>query len=101
MSARLCISTGVPRYADLRPLISLLILIITVQELGQPLDSVELRGRVSALREWHEGYEELESIDHSFAVEFKDRGPWSMFCDSEEDKVRLLGLLHQAAGLKL
>ena len=56
---------------------------------------------MSALREWYEGYEELESIDHSFVVEFKDQEPWSMFCDSEEDKVRLLGLLHQAAGLKL
>src|SRR6266436_5899366 len=61
------------------------------------MDSIELRGRVSALREWHEGYEELEAIDYSFALEFKDgQGPWSMFCDSEEDKVRALLVSHTA-----
>lgn len=52
------------------------------------LDEVTLRGRVTGLREWNEGYEELKAIPHSFAVEFKDsRGPWGMFCDEEEDKV--------------
>lgn len=56
-----------------------------------PVLYVELRGHVGALREWHEGYEELEYIPHSFAIEFTDgRGPWSMFSDSEEDKVREL-----------
>jgi hypothetical protein len=54
------------------------------------VDNVVLRGRVSALREWHEGYEELEALEHSFALEFNDgQGPWSLFCDSEEDKVRV------------
>jgi len=74
----------------------------TPKDMSHAVDSIELRGRVSALREWHEGYEELEAINHSFALEFDDgQGPWSLFCDSEEDKVRLQGLLHQAAGLKL
>lgn len=44
--------------------------------------------RVSAVKEPYEGYDELESIPHSFAVEFSDEeGPWSMFSDSEDDKV--------------
>jgi hypothetical protein len=52
------------------------------------LDSFDLRGLVSGLKEWNQGYEELESIPYSFAVEFKDgQGSWSMFADSEEEKV--------------
>jgi hypothetical protein len=58
--------------------------------MSHAVDNVVLRGRVSALREWHEGYEELEALEHSFALEFNDgQGPWSLFCDSEEDKVRV------------
>ncbi|KAF5383584.1 hypothetical protein D9615_003705 [Tricholomella constricta] len=64
------------------------------------LDKVELRGKLRGLREWNEGYEDLEAIPHSFAIEFKDEyGHWSMFSDSEEEKYKLLGLLHHAAGL--
>lgn len=49
---------------------------------------MELRGKLRGLREWNEGYEDLEAIPHSFVVEFKDgRGPWSMFSDSEDEKV--------------
>jgi hypothetical protein len=56
--------------------------------MSHALESVELRGRVIGLREWHEGYEELEALPHSFAIEFNDdQGPWSIFLDSEEDKV--------------
>jgi len=73
---------------------------------------------VRGLREWNEGYEELEAIPHSFAVELEDGAPWLFFADSAEDKVCvctkfllltfrrhlwhqeiLLGLLNQAAGL--
>ena len=40
------------------------------------------------LREWNEGYEDLKAIPFSFAVEFNgEREPWSMFSDSEEEKV--------------
>lgn len=43
------------------------------------------------MKEWNEGYEDLKAIPHSFAIEFNDkRGPWSMFCDQEEEKVRLI-----------
>ncbi|KAH0582596.1 hypothetical protein H2248_010525 [Termitomyces sp. 'cryptogamus'] len=66
----------------------------------QYLDKIELRGTIRGLREWNEGYEDLEAIPHSFAIEFKSgRGHWSMFSDSEEEKYKLLGLLHYAAGL--
>ncbi|KAF9457201.1 hypothetical protein BDZ94DRAFT_1326449 [Collybia nuda] len=66
----------------------------------QILEKVELRGKLRGLREWNEGYEDLEAIPHSFAVEFKDGQKWwSMYADSEEEKYKLLGLLHHAAGL--
>ncbi|KAF8524163.1 hypothetical protein JB92DRAFT_2881364 [Gautieria morchelliformis] len=63
-----------------------------------PVYAIEL-GRVRALREWHEGYDELEAIPNSFAVELKDDSPCLFFADSAEDKEILLGLLNQAAGL--
>lgn len=58
------------------------------QDMNQVLDTLELRGQLRGLREWNEGYEDLKAIPHSFAIEFKDgRSPWSMYSDSEEDKV--------------
>lgn len=61
--------------------------IISLQEMIQPLEVVRLAD-IRHIKEWQEGYEELEGVPHSFAVEFRD-GPdaWSMFADSEEDKV--------------
>lgn len=59
--------------------------------MSQALDIVDLRGRVRALKESYEGYEELEAIPHAFVLEFTDGpGPWSFFCDKEEDKVVLV-----------
>ena len=53
-------------------------------------------GRVAAIKEPTEGYEELEAIPHAFAVEFTDGdGPWCLFADSSEDKVRLGPLLDE------
>jgi len=58
------------------------------------LDKVELRGKIRGLREWQEGYEELEAIPCSFAIEFKDFsndwGTWSVYTDSEEEKVCII-----------
>ncbi|KAF8579920.1 hypothetical protein K439DRAFT_1522381 [Ramaria rubella] len=68
------------------------------EETTAPLLAIEL-SRVRALREWNEGYDELEAIPHSFAVELKEEAPWLFFADSAEDKEILLGLLNQAAGL--
>ena len=60
-----------------------------LQDRAQYLDQVYLRGKLRGLKEWNEGYEELESIPYSFAIEFKDeRGSWSAFADNEEEKVR-------------
>ncbi|KAF5355247.1 hypothetical protein D9758_006002 [Tetrapyrgos nigripes] len=70
------------------------------KDMTQVLDEIELKGAISALCEPSEGFEELEAIPHSFAVKFKDgRESWSMFGDTEEQKDRLLGILHYAAGL--
>lgn len=61
---------------------------VHVQDRGQALDIMEIAGgRVKAIREPSEGYDELEAIPHSFAVEFVDDGPWSFFADSADDKV--------------
>ncbi|KAJ3755102.1 hypothetical protein EV360DRAFT_50382 [Lentinula raphanica] len=70
------------------------------KDMNQILDEVELRGQIEGLREPHEGFEELESIQHSFAVVFKDgREPWSIYGDTEEEKLRMLAMLYYAAGL--
>ncbi|KIM44913.1 hypothetical protein M413DRAFT_442886 [Hebeloma cylindrosporum] len=70
------------------------------KDLGTTLDKVDLRGNVRGLKEWNEGYEDLEAIAFSFVVEFKtERKHWSMYADSEEEKYRILGLLKIAAGL--
>ncbi len=42
---------------------------------------------VKALKEPTDGYENLEAIPFSFVIEFRDRGPWSVYTDSEEEKV--------------
>lgn len=48
-------------------------------------------GRIRAIKEPDEGYDELEAIPHAFAVEFRDgEGPWSMYCDNAEDKVSIV-----------
>lgn len=59
------------------------------QETDQPLEAVKLAA-VRSTKDWQEGYEELEGIPHSFAMEFGDgRYAWSMYTDSAEDKVRV------------
>ncbi|KAG6382191.1 hypothetical protein JVT61DRAFT_841 [Boletus reticuloceps] len=65
------------------------------------IDLINLDGRIESFHEWHEGFEELEAIPHSFAVKFVGGSAWLMFADSEEDKDRLLILLSEAAGVIL
>ncbi len=61
------------------------------KDMSASLEEEDLRGRVRGLREWNEGYDYLEAIAFSFVVEFKDKSNnWSMFADSEEEKVRFL-----------
>jgi hypothetical protein len=60
-----------------------------MQDLTIPLEELDLKGSVKALKEWNEGYEDLEAIQFSFVVEFKrERQYWSMYSDSEEEKVQ-------------
>jgi hypothetical protein len=56
------------------------------------LESVELARRVRAIREWHQGFEELEAIPHSFAIVWVEGSmrPWFVYCDSPEEKVSIV-----------
>ncbi|KAH6885551.1 hypothetical protein BKA70DRAFT_1237131 [Coprinopsis sp. MPI-PUGE-AT-0042] len=63
-----------------------------------PMEEVQLRGKIKALKEWSDGYEDLEAIPFSFVIEFHDQ-TWSAFADSEDDKFRVLGLLKHTSGL--
>jgi len=67
----------------------------------QMVDLMSLTGgRVKAIKEPDEEYDELKAIPHAFVVEFSDgEGPWCLFADSAEDKDILISLLSQAAGL--
>lgn len=69
------------------------------EELSLPLETVAL-ATIRHIREWQEGYEELEGVSHSFAVEFGGgREAWSMFADSAQDKEYLVALLSQNASM--
>ncbi len=63
------------------------------------IDSFELRGSVTGVKEWAQGYDDLRAIPHSFAVEFIDEPAWLFFADSEEDKDVLVSLILQLAKL--
>ncbi|KAH7105996.1 hypothetical protein BKA62DRAFT_826394 [Auriculariales sp. MPI-PUGE-AT-0066] len=66
----------------------------------QPLDVLRIKGRVGRIATWRDGHDEIMSIPHSFAVEFKDdESPWFFYTDSEEAKEVLVGLLSKACGL--
>lgn len=57
-----------------------------------PLEKIDLRDNVSGLKEWYEGYEDLEAIAFSFVVEFKnEREPLNIYADCEEEKVSSSG----------
>ena len=52
------------------------------------IDNVYLLGCIRSFKEWYEGYDHWEAIAFSFVVEFNEgRDNWSMFADSEEEKV--------------
>jgi hypothetical protein len=58
------------------------------QDVNHPVDTLQITS-IDALHHWDEGHEELEFIPHSFAVVLKDgQGLWSMYADSEDEKVR-------------
>ncbi|KAI0372777.1 hypothetical protein BV20DRAFT_963845 [Pilatotrama ljubarskyi] len=79
------------RYFQLRQ--DELVLFKDAEDNSQPVWTVPLR-QVQRIREWQEGFEELEPIPNSFALEIKgEREPRSMFTDNAEDKENLLALL--------
>ncbi|CCA77898.1 hypothetical protein PIIN_00542 [Serendipita indica DSM 11827] len=65
------------------------------EETHTVIDSFELKGYVTGIKEWHQGYDDLRAIPHSFAIEFMDEPAWMMFADSEEDKDVLVSLITQ------
>ncbi|KAF8159749.1 hypothetical protein B0H34DRAFT_704656 [Crassisporium funariophilum] len=70
------------------------------KDMADALETTDLKGKLRGLKEWYEGYEDLEAIAFSFVVEFRDgQEPWSMYADSEEEKYKILGLLRVSAGL--
>ena len=62
------------------------------------MEEVTLAGKIKGLKEWSDGYEDLEAIPFSFVIEFHDQ-TWSAFADSEDEKFRILGLLKHTSGL--
>ncbi|KAI0716039.1 hypothetical protein C8T65DRAFT_128698 [Cerioporus squamosus] len=79
------------RYFQLRE--DALLLFKDAEDDSKPLETIQL-SRIQRIREWQDGYEELQSIPNSFAFEIKDmHDPWCMFTDSNEDKENLLALL--------
>ncbi|KAG8836382.1 hypothetical protein FRC18_011513 [Serendipita sp. 400] len=67
------------------------------EETHKIVDSFELQGEVTGVKEWNQGYDDLRAIPHSFAVEFIDQPSWLFFADSEEDKDILVSLIVQLA----
>lgn len=63
------------------------------------MDSFRFRG-VTGIKEWNQGYDDIRSIPHSWAVEFRDDAAWLFFADSEEDKDVLISLIMQLSKLK-
>ena len=58
------------------------------------LGNVELKGRLRAVKEWSDGFEELRAIEHSFVLDFGDlQEPVSAYTDTAREKVSLLPYL--------
>ncbi|KDQ61634.1 hypothetical protein JAAARDRAFT_517134 [Jaapia argillacea MUCL 33604] len=55
-------------------------------DMTQPLETV-FHQKLRGVKEWDEGYEELRSVTHSFAIEFLGEEAWRMYTESEADKV--------------
>ncbi|KAK2463704.1 hypothetical protein APHAL10511_004455 [Amanita phalloides] len=67
------------------------------QSLNQPTEEIDIRKQVRNVKEWDEGYEELEAIASSFVMELVGQGKaWMMYADNEEDKYAILGYIYQS-----
>ncbi|KAF8625897.1 hypothetical protein AX15_005137 [Amanita polypyramis BW_CC] len=66
--------------------------------LSRPEEEVDICKQVRSVKEWEEGYEELEAIPNSFVMEFVKRGKtWMIYADNEEDKYVILGYMYHIA----
>ncbi|KAI8996348.1 hypothetical protein BD414DRAFT_520267 [Trametes punicea] len=70
-----------------------LVLLKDAEDDSQLIESIGMSS-IQRIREWQEGFEELEAIPNSFALELQgSREPRNMFTDNAEDKENLLALL--------
>ena len=71
---------------------SILFMIENLQDVdGAPADVVALKNTGPTIREWYEGFEELRSIPHAFALVFANgEAPIMLFSDSAPEKVCVL-----------
>ncbi|KAI9511408.1 hypothetical protein F5148DRAFT_1373836 [Russula earlei] len=61
---------------------------------GVPSDVIVLKGAEPTIKEWYEGFEELRSIPHAFALVFGNgEPPVMLFSDTAQEKDLLSGLL--------
>ena len=62
--------------------------------IGTPVDVIVLKTTAPTVKEWYEGFEELRSIPHSFALVLSNGEPPVMFfSDSAPEKVRKLSYI--------
>jgi hypothetical protein len=58
---------------------------------GAPSDVIALKSTGPTIKEWYEGFEELRSIPHAFALDFANgEPPIMLFSDSAPEKVCVL-----------
>jgi hypothetical protein len=51
------------------------------------MESLDFSQGGATVKEWDEGFEELRTIPHSFALTFAGGEPWTFYADSEDEKV--------------
>ncbi|KAH9935860.1 uncharacterized protein BXZ73DRAFT_89359 [Epithele typhae] len=79
------------RYFQLRE--DALILYKDAEDDSKALETIQL-SRIRRIREAQDGFEDLQAIPYSFALEIQGHhDAWSMFTDSNEDKENVLALL--------
>lgn len=67
-----------------------------LQTLANRLELLPLEGKARAITEKHD---ELQSIPHSFAIEFNDGTMQLFFCDTPDDKELLISAILQVTKL--
>jgi len=60
------------------------------------LESLDFARGSGSVKEWDEGFEELRTIPHSFAIAFDGGEPWSFYADSGEEKSVIISLITES-----